>query len=253
MAAEAVPLTRRPGVATMTLNIPEKRNAMVPALTAGFGARLAEVRQDPDLKVLILTGAGDAFCAGGDLAMLSRMAGSDPESNRREMGAFYRNYLALLDLDMPVIAAVNGSAIGAGLSLAMACDIRLCAAGAKLSAGFLNLGLHPGMGTTHLLPALIGYPRAAELVFTGRAVAAEEAAAMGLVNRVVEAEQLLAEANAMADAIAAKSAAGLRMAKRAMMRGLLHGLEAALDYEATAQGHSYASAELQQALDRLIR
>ena len=253
--AAPVTLTRRGAVATLTLNQPEKRNAMTPELTEAFVARVAEVRGDAALKVLIVTGAGRAFCAGGDLGMLRRMVerGDDPEANRREMGAFYRLYLALLHLDIPTIAAINGAAIGAGLSMALGCDMRLAAAGAPLAVSFLNLGLHPGMATTHLLPALIGHARASEIIFTGRTVSAEEAAALGIVNRVVPPEELLPAANALADEMAAKPAAALRMAKRALVRPLLAGLESALDYEAVAQAHTYASPEMRAVLDGLLK
>lgn len=250
---EPVILTRRGGVATLTLNVPEKRNAMSPELTAAFVARVAEVKDDPDLRVLIVTGAGRAFCAGGDLAMLMRKAEGEPEANRREMAAFYRLYLALLHLDIPTIAAINGAAVGAGLSVALACDMRLAVAGAKLAVSFLNLGLHPGMASTHLLPKLIGHARAAELIFTGRTITAEEAAAMGLLNRVVPADELLPAAEALADEIATKPAMALRLAKRALVRPLLEGLDAALDYEAMAQAHSYASPEMRQILEGLLK
>lgn len=251
--AEAVLLERRGGVATLTLNLPERRNAMVGEVTAAFVAHLNEVRDDPELKVLIVTGAGRAFSAGGDLEMLRRMTETTPEANRRRMGGFYRLYLGLLDLDIPTIAAINGAAVGAGLSMALACDMRYCAAGARLALSFLNLGLHPGMATTHLLPALIGHARAAEIIFTGRTITAEEALAIGLVNGVYPAAELLPAVNALADQIAEKPAAALRMAKRALLRPLLNGLEAALDYEAMAQAHSYASPEMREAMERLLK
>ncbi len=250
--SEAVRLERRGAVALLTFNLPEKRNAMTAELTAAFAARLGEVRTAPDVNVLVLTGQGQAFCAGGDLAMLQRMAGRDPEANRREMGAFYRLYLGLVELDIPTIAAINGAAVGAGLSVALACDLRLCAVGARLAVSFLNLGLHPGMATTHLLPLLVGHARAAELCFTGRAITADEALAIGLVNRVLPPEELLPAALALANEIAAKPAAATRMTKRALARPILQGLEAALDYEAMAQAHSYASPELRERVARML-
>lgn len=249
----ALTLERRAGVATLTLNVPEKRNAMTPELTRDFPAALDAICADPTVRALVIAGSGAVFCAGGDLAMLERMTGQTPAENRREMGAFYRRYLQLLTLDIPTIAAINGHAIGAGAAFTLACDIRLIASGARLSFTFLNLGLHPGMATTHLLPLLAGSSVAADLIFSGRQIEAAEALRCGLVSRVLVPEHLLDEAQALAEQIAAKPADAVQLTKRALVRPKVDGLEAALDYEATAQAHSYASPELRAALAALRR
>jgi enoyl-CoA hydratase/carnithine racemase len=250
---EALTLERRGAVALLTLDAPEKRNAMTPALTRDFPAALDEVRRDAGVRALVVAGNGPVFCAGGDLAMLERMTGQTPDENRREMGAFYRRYLDLLTLDIPTIAAIGGHAVGAGAAFTLACDIRLIAAGARLSFTFLNLGLHPGMATTHLLPLLAGPAVAADLIFSGRPLEAAEALACGLVSRVLPPERLLPEALALAEGIAAKPAGAVQQTKRALVRPKLDGLDAALDYEATAQAHSYASPEMRAALAALRR
>ncbi len=250
---QALRLERREGVALLTLNRPERRNAVTPELTQELPRALDEIRRDGEARALVITGTGSVFCAGGDLAMLGRMLEQPPEQNRREMGAFYRTYLDVLNLDVPAIAALNGHAVGAGAAFTLGCDIRLIAAGATIGFTFLNLGLHPGMGTTHLLPQVVGSAHAAELIFTGRMVGAEEALAMGLVSRIVPPDRLLDEALALAAEMAAKPPSGVRMAKRALARPKIEGLEAALDYEAAAQMTSYASPEMREAFAALAR
>lgn len=238
------------GIAVLTLNNPDKRNAMTPELTREFPAAIARVRSDPAVRVLVLTNTGSVFCAGGDLRTLEEQLERDPEDNRRFMSEFYRQYLCVLHVDVPTIAAIGGHAIGAGLSFALGCDLRFAAETARLGTTYLNIGLHPGMGTTHLLPQAVGYAHAADLMFTCRLVSGAEAVHIGLVSRVLPADQLMAQTMAVAREIAAKSASGLRMAKRAIVQQKLAGLEAALDYEATAQMSSFASAEMREAIAR---
>jgi enoyl-CoA hydratase/carnithine racemase len=238
-------------LATLVLSDPATRNAMTPPMTAAFAAAIAELRADRDVRALIVTGDGGAFSSGGDLAMLERMHEQPPEQNRREMGQFYRTYLGVLSLDVPSIAAINGAAIGAGLAFTLGCDVRIAATTAKLGFTFLNLGLYPGMGTIHLLPCVTGEARAAELVLTGRVISANEALAAGLVTHVAEPDGLLERAREIAGAIASKPQLAVRMARRALARTKLDGLEAALDSDAVAQMTSYASVEMRDALARL--
>lgn len=241
-------LEKRDSVGVLTLNVPEKRNAMTPESAAEFLWAIVEIKHSPEIKALIITGSGPVFCAGGDLAMLERMLDQDPDQNRREMGEFYRAYLSVLRVDVPTIAALNGSAIGAGMSLTLGCDIRIASEKAKMGFTFLNLGIHPGMGTTHLLPQIVGSAHAADLVLTGRMISAREALEMGLVSRVVSSERLMDEAMEVALSVVSKAPVGVGMAKRALVRGKLEGLEAALDYEAIAQMTSYASEDMRRSL-----
>jgi enoyl-CoA hydratase/carnithine racemase len=245
---EALTLGWRDGVATLTLCRPEKRNAMTPALTRDFAAALAAIRAEPAIRALIVAATGPVFCAGGDLAMLERMTGQTPEENHREMRAFYPRYLDILHLDIPTIAAIGGHAIGAGAALTLACDIRVLAAEAHVSFPFLGLGLHPGMGTTHLLPLIVGPSLAADLLLSGRRVGADEALARGLVSRVLPADEVDEAALRLATQLAGQPVGATRMTKRALVRPKIAGLDAALDHEATAQAHSYASPEMRAAL-----
>jgi enoyl-CoA hydratase len=239
------------GVAILTLDNSDKRNAMTPELTAEFPRAIEAIRKDDGVRALVLTNTGPVFCAGGDLRTIEQQLDWTPEQNRRFMGDFYRSYLGILQVDVPTIAALNGHAIGAGLSMALGCDLRFASDRARLGVTYLNLGLHPGMGTTHLLPQMVGYAHAADMIFTGRLVDAEEALRIGLVSRVLSADQLLEASLAVAREIASKSPSGVRMAKRAIVQQKLAGLEAALDYEATAQMGSFASPEMRHAIAAL--
>jgi enoyl-CoA hydratase len=248
---ETLKLTYERDLCILTLDAPEKRNAMTPRLTQEFPAAISEVSENPDVRVLILAANGPVFCAGGDLETLSEGLRRSPEENRRFQSRFYHDYLSLLHLDVPTIAALRGHAIGAGLCMALACDMRIAADESMMGVTFLNLGLYPGMGATHLLPLLVGSANAAELIFTGRQITGKQAERIGLVNRSVPAEQVMAEALALAEAIALKAPGPLRMAKRALVQFKLKGLEAALDYEAVAQTSSFASTEMREAVENL--
>ena len=246
-------LEQREGVAVLTLNLPDKRNAMLPEMTVEFPQAIEDVRHDPGVKALIITGSGSVFSAGGDLNMLKRMLDQSAEDNRREMGDFYRAYLSVLKVDVPVIAAMNGHAIGAGACFPLACDIRILAENARMGYSFLNLGLHPGMASTYLLPLIVGIEYATDLLTTGRIVTAQEALSMRLVGRVVPPDKVVEEAMSIARMMAEKPASSLRMAKRALVRPKLEGLEAALDYEANAQMISYGSEEMRSAVENALK
>src|SRR5689334_20064559 len=173
------------GVVVLTLALPERRNAMTEELTAAWTAQVAQLRADRSVRAVVVTGEGTAFCAGGDLSWIDA-GGAEVDALRTKMRAFYLNWLSIRDLEVPVIAAVNGPAIGAGLCLALACDLRYAAAGARLGAPFVKLGMHAGMAGTWLLPNVVGEAHARDLLLTGRVVDAEEALRLGLVSRVIE-------------------------------------------------------------------
>lgn len=246
--ADAVLIERDGGVVTLTMNRPDIRNAMDPELTEAFSAAVDDLRADASVRAVIVTGAGRAFSAGGDLSWIEPGPGADVVAIRAKMRAFYPKFLKVRDLDVPVIAAINGSAVGAGLCLAMACDIRIASVDAKLSAPFTKLGMHPGMAATYLLTRLVGTARASELLFTGDAVSAEGAERIGLVNRVVTAEQVLPVAMEIAKKIAATAPVPTGMTKRAIYLSERSDMDAMLQYEALAQPITMATQDLLEGL-----
>jgi len=247
--SDALRVTLEDGVALLVFDAPEKRNPLTEALMHAYAGAIGQIHRDGSVRAVVLASNGPAFSAGGDIGMLEEQLSWEPEKNRRQMGQFYRGFLTALALDVPTIAAIEGDAIGAGLTLALSYDVRIASESARLGFTFLNLGLHPGMGTTHLLPLLIGDARAAELIFTGKLISGNDAAAIGLVNYAVPKSNVRETALTMAREIAGKPAQAMRLAKRALVRRKLDGLESALDYEAVAQANGFASAEMRTMIE----
>jgi enoyl-CoA hydratase/carnithine racemase len=240
---------RRPdGVAVLTLALPELRNAMTAELTAAWTAAIADLKADPGLRAVVVTGEGSAFCSGGDLSWIGESPDLTVPLIRDRMLPFYRAWLAIRDLEVPTIAAINGPAVGAGLCLALACDLRYAATGAKLSAPFTALGMHAGMAATYLLPATVGISVARELLLTGRRVDADEALRLGLVNGVFAAEELLEKAIGVAEQIAGNGPIAVRLTVAGLRAGIPRSLDEALAYEALAQPTTFASADLTEGL-----
>ncbi len=240
---------RRPsGVAVLTFALPERRNAMTGELTEAWTAAIADLRADPGLRAVVVTGEGTAFCSGGDLSWIGESPDLTVAKIRDRMLPFYRAWLAIRDVEVPTIAAVNGHAIGAGLCVALACDLRYAARGAIMSAPFTALGMHAGMAATYLLPATVGIAAARELLFTGRRVDAEEALRIGLVNGVVDAEQVLERAIETAEQIAVNGPIAVRLTVAALRNGTPRSLDDALMYESLAQPITFASADLTEGL-----
>lgn len=237
-------IERDGGVVTVTLNRPEIRNAMDLELTEAFSNTIEELRQDQDVRAVVLTGAGSAFCAGGDLSWIQPGPDANVPDMRRKMRAFYPKFLGVRQLEVPVIAAINGPAVGAGLCVALACDMRIAADSAFLSMPFAKLGMHPGMAASYLLTRLIGTARAAEMFFTGRRVDAQEAERMGLVNRVVPGDQLVAAAQGLAAEIAANGPLAVSMTKRAIQMAERLDIDAMLEIEGLAQPITMGTADL---------
>jgi enoyl-CoA hydratase len=249
MSDRPIRLDQRPdGVAVLTLDLPERRNAMTTELTAAWSETLAELRADSSVRAVVVTGAGKAFCAGGDLSWIGESPDLNVDAIRARMLPFYRAWLAIRDLDVPTVAAVNGPAIGAGLCLALACDLRYAARGAVMSAPFVGLGMHAGMAATWLLPEAVGLPVARELLLTGRAVDADEALRIGLVNGVSEPGALLDDALAVASRIAANAPVAVRLTVAGLRGGGHPSQEAALQYEALAQPVTFATSDLTEGL-----
>ena len=232
-------IERRGAVTTLTMNQPESRNVLTGnTAVEEFVAACADIARDASVRVVIVTGAGPAFCAGGNLKDLQRYSkdGVDAGVIREEYRhGIQRLPLALYNLEVPTIAEVNGPAIGAGCDLACMCDIRLASENAYFAESFVKLGLIPGDGGAWLLPRVVGQSRAAEMSFTGDAVSAADAVGYGLVSRVVAADKLLDEANALADRIAANPGPALRMTKRLLREGQHLRLDSLLELSAGMQ------------------
>ncbi len=250
-----VRLERDGHVATLTFDDPERRNAMSQAMGEAFAARVSELAGDDELRAVVLTGAGRAFSAGGDLGMIdshARDGSSDPGGARRRirdtMRAFYQLFLSVRDLPCPTIAAINGAAVGAGLCVALACDVRIASAQARLGLNFTRLGLHPGMGATWTLPRLVGPARAAEILYAGRLFTGAEAAELGLVNRAVEPDAVLPTARQMAGEFADSAPLAVRGVKRALARSLDASLEDQLSFEATQQALCFETADVREGI-----
>jgi enoyl-CoA hydratase len=238
---------RHDAVTLLTLNLPDRRNAMTAELTAAWTAALDGLRGDRDVRAVVVTGEGSAFCAGGDLSWIGESPDMSVMALRDRMLPFYKTWLAVRDLDVPVVAAVNGPAVGAGLCLALACDLRYAAPGATFSAPFAKLGMHPGMAATYLLPEVVGLARARDLLLTGRRMAAQEAYDIGLVNGV--ADDVLAHALSVAQGIADSAPIAVRLTKAALAdAGRSRSIDAALDWEGLAQPVTMASADLREGL-----
>ena len=236
------------GVARLVLDNPDQRNAMSDEMTASWVRAIDELRADRSLRVVVVTGEGSAFCSGGNTGWIASEPDAPVDHLRTRMMGFYRAWLSIRSLEVPTIAAVNGPAIGAGLCLALACDIRYAAAGAKLSAPFVKLGMNPGMAATYLLPNAVGEAHARELLLTGRTVDAEEALRLGLVSRVIPAERFRDEVDEIAAGIAATAPIPSRYTKLALRDGGHQDLESCVQWEALAQPITLATADLQEGI-----
>ncbi len=221
------------GVVLLTLNRPSMRNAMNGELTRSWDRVLDELEEDGDTRCLVVTGAGSSFCAGADLSWLDQ---GNPDTTidrlRNRMIPFYGSWLRPRRLPFPVVAAVNGPAIGAGLCLALSCDVRYASPDAVFSTPFIHLGTHSGMGATFLLPDAIGQSRAREMLFTGREVRAQEAREWGIVSDV--ADDVVDHAVAVATRIAAAGPIAARLTK-AGLEAAADGFEASIRWESLAQ------------------
>lgn len=242
-----VHLERDGSVATLILDDTRRRNAMTPELGDALAVRVKELQSDATVRAVVLTGAGDAFSAGGDLQMLERLRTVPFHEARAFMLGFYHRYLSITDLRVPVVAAVKGPAIGAGLCVALACDLTIVDEDAKLALNFAQLGLHPGMGATYLLSRRVGSQRATELLLTGRRFTGRDAAAWGLALEAVSTEKTLARAKELAAQIAGNAPLAVQALKEQLGVDRTE-LVKALDREAREQAVSYGSADLGEGL-----
>jgi enoyl-CoA hydratase/carnithine racemase len=234
------------GVALVTLDNPAQRNAMSGPMTEAWARTVQELRVDHSVRCVVITGEGGAFCSGGDPRWIAGEPDAPVHRLRDRMLGFYRAWLSVRDLEVPTIAAINGPAVGAGLCLALACDLRYAAASARMSVPFVKLGMHAGMAATYTLPNVVGEAHARDLLLTGRMVGAEEAFRMGMVSSVTPDEGFLHHVLAVAADIAASAPIASRLTKVALRDGGHADFESCIDWEALAQPATLATEDLQE-------
>lgn len=245
-------LENQEGIFTLILNQPHNRNALSYEMAEEFERAIAQLTQEQQARGLILTGRGRAFCAGGDFhSIISEFTRPAVELQPRLRG-FYSRFLSLKRLRIPTLAAVNGPAVGAGFSLALACDLRIASTQASFHANFVRIGVHPGMGATYFLPRLVGTSKALEILWRGEVLNAQEALELGIVNKLVEPEELMAQAHAMMKQITQMSSTVLELTKDSVYMGVESSLEEMLERESQAQALCGETKEMRQALKKIM-
>ena len=237
MFSDVLAYQKQEGVGVLTFNRPDKMNAFNQDMVDSIMDVLGHVRKDDDVRALVVTGAGRAFCAGADVSRLQNRIQGKPEYRFRSESYDPRGYfaLALARCERPTIAAVNGPAVGAGLALALACDIRIASESASFGSLFIRRALPPDSGTSWFLPRVVGLSNALEMMYTGEIIDAARAKEMGLVSRVVPAAKLMDEAMTLARKIAAGPAVALDLTKKAAYHALVSDLPEQYDYESYIQ------------------
>ena len=229
-------------IVTLRIDNPGRRNALDPALGAALREALASLREDRSARCVVITGTGDSFCSGADLGAL-RHAATGVLARRELLHSYYRAFLDLRELELPVVAAVNGPAVGAGLNLALCADVRVAGRSARFGATFVRLGIHAGGGATALLTRLVGPGHAAELLLSGEIIDAERALSIGLVERLVDDEDLATAAASLATSIATGAPAVVRMTKRTLRLAEDAEFASVLELESLAQAASHDAPE----------
>jgi 2-(1,2-epoxy-1,2-dihydrophenyl)acetyl-CoA isomerase len=242
-AAEAVLLESvQDGVALLVMNRPDKLNALNNELATALNLAFERIGGDLSIRAVVLTGAGRAFCAGGDLGMIGKgREARDPKQLEPILRAGMNTVLRMRTIEQPVLAAVNGAAAGAGMNIALAADIRFAAEEATFGQNFAKVGLFPDYGGTFFLPQLVGPAKAAELFYTGDMIEAREALRLGLLNRLLPGTQLAAEAKAYAAKLASGPPLAMRAVKRTLFGAQKEAVEQALQAEVEQQMRCFAS------------
>ena len=230
MSFENIIYGKEKGIARITVNRPEKRNALNQAVRLELQQALRDIEEDDNIRVAIVTGAGDkAFIGGADITELKEMTPIACEARASTLGQ--QLYTDIENLRVPVIAMINGFCLGGGCELAMCCDIRVASENARLGQPEINIGIFPGGGGTQRLPRLVGWGKAKELLYTGRIIDAAEAERIGLVDKVVPPDELESTVTELAETIASKSPVIIRLLKKAITRGMYSNLPDGLAYD----------------------
>lgn len=248
MQWETLSLEKKDKIAILTLNQPENLNAMTSKMAEEFQEIVHQLKSDREVRVLIITGQGRSFCSGGDIKSTFAMYNDPPAQAQQTVIDFYKSFLAIRSLDIPTIAVIKGYTIGAGLCLAMACDMRIASTDTKMSMSFIKLGLNPGMGGTYFLPRLVGTAKALEMCLSGEPINAQEAYQIGLLNHVVDSEQLTEFSLNLAERIANNPPVPAKLIKKAIYQGLNKDLEEVLTFEALAQVTCASTGDMQEGI-----
>lgn len=233
---ELIKVAEDNGIVTITLNRPDRLNAFVGHMRRDLAEALEEAGSDPHVRVIVITGAGRAFCAGGDVQFMAELVEqNNAEEFGRLLGAARRVILTIRQMTKPVLASINGVAAGAGFNLALACDLRIASADATFSQSFVKLGFHPDWGGTYFLPRMVPSNVACELFFLGDTISAHDALRLGLLNRVVAPNELETETLRFAERLRDGPAVSIAAAKNAVYASEHDSLEQMLQYEVDAQ------------------
>ncbi len=237
------------GVATITLNRPDRMNALLEEMQPELLDALARARADDAVRVLVVTGAGKAFCSGADVSRLDRqVAGGSAHALKRPTEPVGGFLLPLYEFPKPTIASLNGPAAGAGVSLALACELRVASETARLVPAWVARGIAPDGGTTWALPRIVGAAKAAEILYTAKALEPREALELGIYNRVVPPERLAEATRELAQAIAQGPPVAIELTKQALQRGARTSLAEALDFETHAQQVCFSTGDFKEAI-----
>lgn len=251
MSFEQIELTTDGAVARIVFNRPNERNAMTARMGEEVRDAVQTINDDPAVRAVVITGAGRAFCAGADLATLGAETGSETGEGLGGGERFYRLFLSLRDLAVPSVAAINGHAIGAGICVTLGADVRVMKRGAKAGFTFSRLGIHPGMAATWALPRLVGPANAADLLYSGRLFEADEAHALGLVQRVADEADFDEVVDGLAASYAAAAPVAVRMIKRTLRGAHERTIDDALLREAAEQERTFRTDDAREGIEAI--
>ena len=248
---ELIKFEKQGAIGRLPLNNPENLNAMTEAMGKAIEAMVPKINEERDLRVLILSGEGRAFSAGGDFDFILRHTQQSEAQNQKEMVEFYGRFLKLREIKVPTLAMINGHAIGAGLLISLACDLRYAATGAKLAVNFPKIGLSSGMGGLYWLTKLAGAVNAADLLLTGRTIEAQEAKTMGLINEALPREELEKRVLEVAEQICANAPIAIRIIKKGIQKAVTANLDEVLQYESQGQAQTFATQDLIEGVEAI--
>ncbi|HBC94976.1 MAG TPA: 2-(1,2-epoxy-1,2-dihydrophenyl)acetyl-CoA isomerase [Pelotomaculum sp.] len=253
MPFENILFAREGPVATITLNRPDTYNALAPNISSEMMAALEMCRKEQEIRAVVLTGSGKAFCSGGDIKYFEQFAGSNPaEPVRRLLEPLHRIVMDIRQMPKPVLAAINGAVGGAGMSLALSCDLRIASRQAKFKQAYTSLGLTPDVGWSLWVGLLAGFGKASEMIFLDPVYDAEQAQAMGLVHRVVEQEELMTASSLMAEQLARGATQSFAIAKAGLNHAFLTLLERQLEVERQGVLSASLTGDYQEGLEAFL-